>query len=152
MKPLYKNIIAIAIGLAMSLAPLYPCIEWAAGGDGTYLPLFLVYGPGGIFYPLALVLYAMYILAVRYDRRLIFVVLFVHYLSFYACLRTYCRDMIQFDFLVEHLFRAPTSLQMFIVQWLPFVLFAIYNLFALYIVLKIIFSSLLKQKSEVSAD
>ncbi len=145
MKPLYKNIIAIAIGIAMSLAPLYPCIEWAAGGDGTYLPLFLVYGPGGIFCPLALVLYAVYILAIRYDRRLIFVVLFVHYFSFYACLKTYSRDMIQLDFLVDHLFRAPTSLQIFILQWLPFVLFAIYNLFALYIVLKIIFRFLGKR-------
>ena len=152
MKPLYKNIIAIVIGIAMSLAPLYSCIEWAAGGHGSYLPLFLVYGPGGIFCPLALALYAVYIMAVRYDRRLIFVVLFVHYLSFYACLRTYSRDMIQFDFLVDHLFRLPTSLQMFIVQWLPFVLFAIYNLLAILTVLKIIFSSLFKQKSDVCSD
>ena len=152
MKPLYKNIIAIVIGIAMSLAPLYSCIEWAAGGHGSYLPLFLVYGPGGIFCPLALVLYAVYMMAVRYDRRLVFVVLFVHYLSFYACLRTYSKDMIQFDFLVDHLFRMPTSLQIFIAQWFPFVLFAIYNLFALYIVLKIVFSFLFKQKSDVGSD
>ena len=146
----YHFFILFVIGLFMSIAPLYPCIIWAAGGHGTYLPLWLLYGPGGIFCPLIFCLYAIYIMVIRYDRRLIFAILFFHYVSVYSCIITFGKDAIAFDFLIEHLLHPAykESTIMFILKWSPFAFFFIYNLCAFIIIMNIVYCFLFRQSNK----